>query len=203
MNLWGDLMSFFFFYWNYNVFQNCVRWTQMSSDSETQTVVPVPMPCDYSPVPSTTLPCCLFDVSHPPSFFSSPKEMAMVKGMFSAGHLGTHYSHCPPDFSIPCSLFSQIPPNYLSDFWLSGGLLEFVPSPQSLRISENVLTRLNVWNTHKSWSILSWYLSTTWLIYPREITGICSIYQSLMASVVNYFTVIQSILSYLSLIHLF
>ena len=52
--------------------------------------------------------------------------------MFSAGHLDTHSSHCSPHLPIPCSFFTQIPPNYLADLWPSGRLLESVPSLHSL-----------------------------------------------------------------------
>ena len=52
--------------------------------------------------------------------------------MFSAGHLDTRSSHCSPHFPIPCSLFTQIPPNSLADLWPSGRLLEPAPSLQSL-----------------------------------------------------------------------
>jgi len=59
--------------------------------------------------------------------------MTMLKGMFSAGHLDTHSSHCSPHLPIPCSFFTQIPPNYLADLRPSGGLLEPAPSLQRLR----------------------------------------------------------------------
>ena len=78
-------------------------------------LVPVPMPCDQCPASTAALPCCVFDVPHPPAVSSSPKSMTMIQDKFSAGHLDTCSSHCFTIFSFPCSLFTQIPPNYLAD----------------------------------------------------------------------------------------
>ena len=77
----------FLFFLKYSVFQNCVSRIQMPSGTGTQTVVPVPMPCDQCPASTAALPCRVFDVPHPTGVSSSPKSMTMVQGMFSAGHL--------------------------------------------------------------------------------------------------------------------
>ena len=51
---------------------------------------------------------------------------------FSRPYGHTRSSHCSPHLPIPCTLLTQIAPNYLADLWPSGRLLEPAPSLQSL-----------------------------------------------------------------------
>ena len=116
----------FLFFLKYSVFQNCVCRTQMPSGTGTQTVVPVPMPCDQCPASTTALPCCVFDVPLSPGVSSSPKSMTMVQDMFSAGHLDIALQ-----ISHPLPLFTLIPPNYLADLSPLGRFLELAPCVQT------------------------------------------------------------------------